>query len=159
MFQALPIINTFSREQKMDTQWFVSYKKFLNALRYQLKMFKSTLDKGLAFAKKSLALVNFWVSNMNGKNYWKRKEEPRLLKLLKTLENEGATSKYPEYTDIKVSGHILEVFMALKNIFLSDRSCFFLATVGRNTIGYKRTTIERALFVLAYALMDSNVRS
>jgi hypothetical protein len=51
------------------------------------------------------------------------------MKLLKTLENEGATSKYPEYTDIKVSGHILEVFMALKNIFFSDRSCLFSATV------------------------------
>ena len=43
-----------------------------------------------------------------------------LIKKLKTQENEGATSKYPEYTDIKVSGHILEVFMALKNIFFSD---------------------------------------
>ncbi len=53
------------------------------------------------------------------------------MKLLKTIENEGATStrKYPEYTDIKVSGHILEVFMALKNIFFSDRSCLFSATV------------------------------
>jgi hypothetical protein len=29
------------------------------------------------------------------------------MKLLKTLEKEGETSKYPEYTDIKVSGHIL----------------------------------------------------
>ncbi len=51
------------------------------------------------------------------------------MKLLKTIENEGATSKYPEYTDIKVSCHILEVFMALKNIFFSDRSCLFSATV------------------------------
>jgi hypothetical protein len=34
------------------------------------------------------------------------------MKQLKTLENEGPTSKYPEYTDIKVSGHILEVFIA-----------------------------------------------
>jgi hypothetical protein len=46
------------------------------------------------------------------------------MKLLKTLENEGATSKYHEYTDIKVSGHILEVFMALKNVFFSDRFFF-----------------------------------
>ncbi len=51
------------------------------------------------------------------------------MKLLKTLENEGATSKYPEYIDIKVSGHILEVFVALKNIFFSDQSCLFSATV------------------------------
>ncbi len=49
--------------------------------------------------------------------------------MLETLENEGATSKYSEYTDIKVSGHILEVFMALKNIFFSDQSCLFSATV------------------------------
>jgi hypothetical protein len=41
------------------------------------------------------------------------------MKLLKTLENEWATSKYLEYTDIKVFGHILEVFMALK-IFSSQ---------------------------------------
>jgi hypothetical protein len=55
------------------------------------------------------------------------------MKLLKTLENEGATSKYPEYTNIKVSGHILEVFMALKNILFSDRSSLFLATVHSAT--------------------------
>jgi hypothetical protein len=29
------------------------------------------------------------------------------MKLLNTLENEGATSKYLEYTDNKVFGHIL----------------------------------------------------
>ncbi len=51
------------------------------------------------------------------------------MKQLKTVENEGPTSKYPEYTDIKVSGHILEVFIALKNIFFSDRSCLFSANV------------------------------
>jgi hypothetical protein len=64
------------------------------------------------FSKKVLALVNFWVSNMNGKNYWKRKEEFLLMKLLKTLENELTTSKYLEYTNIKVFGHFHEVFMA-----------------------------------------------
>ncbi len=64
------------------------------------------------FSKKVLALVNFWVSSMNGKNYWKRKEELLLMKLLKTLENEWTTGNYLEYTDIKVFGHIHEVFMA-----------------------------------------------
>jgi hypothetical protein len=59
----------------------------------------------------------------------KRKEEPMLIKKLKTLENEGATSKYPEHIDIKVFGHIPEIFLALKIILFSDRSCFFSATV------------------------------
>jgi hypothetical protein len=84
-------------------------KKFLNALRYQLKVFKSTLDRRLAFAKKIPALVNLC---MKGKNYQKKKEEPKLIKKLKTQENEGSTSKYPEHTDIKVFGHIPEVFVA-----------------------------------------------
>jgi hypothetical protein len=52
-----------------------------------------------------------------------------LIRKLKTQENEGATSKYPEHTDIKVFGHIPEVFLALKIILFSDRSCFFSATV------------------------------
>ncbi len=64
------------------------------------------------FSKKVLALVNFWVSKNYNWNYWKRKEEFFLMKLLKTLENEWKTSKYLEYTDIKVFGHIHEVFMA-----------------------------------------------
>jgi hypothetical protein len=55
-----------------------------------------------------------------------------LIKKLKTQENEGATSKYPEHTDIKVFGHIPEVFLALKIILFSDRSCFFSATVHNN---------------------------
>jgi hypothetical protein len=52
-----------------------------------------------------------------------------LIKKLKTQENEGATSKYPEHSNIKVFGYIPEVFVAKKFIFFSDRSCFFLATV------------------------------
>jgi hypothetical protein len=55
-------------------------KKFINALRYQLKVFKSTLDRSLAFAKKIPALVNLWVISMNGKNYQKKNEEPLLIK-------------------------------------------------------------------------------
>jgi hypothetical protein len=35
-----------------------------------------------------------------------------LIKKLKTQENEGATSKYPEHTDIKVFVHIPEVSVA-----------------------------------------------
>jgi hypothetical protein len=35
-----------------------------------------------------------------------------LLKLLKTKENERATSKYPEYTDINAFDHIPEFFVA-----------------------------------------------
>jgi hypothetical protein len=58
-----------------------------------------------------------------------------LIKKLKTQENEGATSKYPEHTDIKVFGHIPEVFLALKIILFSDRSCFFSATVYIYTLG------------------------
>ncbi len=64
-------------------------KKFLNALRYQLKVFKSTLDRSLACANKIPALVNLLVISMNGKNYQKRKEEPMLIKKLKIQENEG----------------------------------------------------------------------
>ncbi len=86
-------------------------KKFLNALRYHSKVFKSTLDRSLAFANKIPALVNLWVISMNGKNYQKKTEEPMLINKLKTQENEGATSKYPDHTDIKVFGHIPEVFV------------------------------------------------
>jgi hypothetical protein len=35
-----------------------------------------------------------------------------LIKKLKTKENEGATSKYNEHSDIKDFGHIPEVFVA-----------------------------------------------
>jgi hypothetical protein len=52
-----------------------------------------------------------------------------LIKKLKTQENEGAKSKFPEHTVIKVFGHIPEVFLALKIILFSDRSCFFSASV------------------------------
>jgi hypothetical protein len=48
---------------------FLNNKKLLKALRYQLKMFKSTLEIGLAFAEKIPALVNLWVINMDGKVY------------------------------------------------------------------------------------------
>jgi hypothetical protein len=36
------------------------------------------------------------------------------MKLPKPYKNEGATSKYPEYTDTKVFGYIPEVFVASK---------------------------------------------
>jgi hypothetical protein len=48
---------------------FFKTKKLLKALRYQIKLFKSTLDRGLAFAKKIPAIVNLWVINMDGKDY------------------------------------------------------------------------------------------
>jgi hypothetical protein len=41
-------------------------------------MFKFTLDTGLAFAKNIPALVNLWVINMDGKDYYYRKEELRI---------------------------------------------------------------------------------
>jgi hypothetical protein len=66
---------------------------------------------------------------VNGKNYLKEKEEPMPMKLPKTYKNEGATSKYPKKTDTKAFGHIPEVYVALKNVFFLDRSCFFSATV------------------------------
>jgi hypothetical protein len=74
-------------------------------------VFKSTLDRSLAFAKKIPALVNLWVISMHGKNYQK-KRRTYAYKKYKTQENEGATSKYPEHTDKKVFGHIPEVFVA-----------------------------------------------
>jgi hypothetical protein len=62
---------------------------------------------------------------MNGKNYQKKNEEPLLIKKLKTQENEGATSKYPKYTDIKIFGDIPKVFVAKKIIFFSTGHVFF----------------------------------
>jgi hypothetical protein len=44
-------------------------KKLLKALRYQLKMLKSILNRVLAIAKKIPVLVNLSVKNMKGKNY------------------------------------------------------------------------------------------
>jgi hypothetical protein len=52
--------------------------------------------------------------------------------LPKPYKNEGATSKYPEYTNTKVFDYIPEVFVASKIVFFSDRSCFFSATVDNN---------------------------
>jgi hypothetical protein len=75
-------------------------------------MLKSTLDSVLAFANKIPPLVNHWVISMNGKNYLRKKEEPMPMKLPKTNKNEGATSKYPKYTDTNAFGHITEVFVA-----------------------------------------------
>ncbi len=91
---------------------FFQTKKLHKDLSYQFKMLKSTLDRVLGFAKKTPALVNLWVINMNGKNNLKKKEEPLPKKLHKTYKNEGATSKYPKYTDTKAFGHIPEVFVA-----------------------------------------------
>jgi hypothetical protein len=62
-------------------------KKFINALRFQLEVLKSTLDRVLALPKKIPALVNLWVISMNGTNYQQRKEEPMLMKMFKTQEN------------------------------------------------------------------------
>jgi hypothetical protein len=66
----------------------------------------------LAFAKKMPALMNPWVTNMNGKNYQNKKEEFMLIKLPETQENAGITSKYNKYTNTKVSGCIAVVFVA-----------------------------------------------
>ncbi len=52
----------------MGTQRSFHRKKLPRVLRYQLKILKSTLDRGLACAKRILALMNLWVTNMNGKN-------------------------------------------------------------------------------------------
>jgi hypothetical protein len=52
-------------------------------------MLKSTLYRVLVFSKNIPALVNLWVINMNGKNNLKKKEEPRPMKLPKTLKYKG----------------------------------------------------------------------
>ncbi len=41
-----------------------------------------------------------------------KKNLPMLMKMFETQENKGATSKHPEHTDIKIFGHIPEVFVA-----------------------------------------------
>jgi hypothetical protein len=89
------------------------------------KMLKSTLDRVLAFAKKIPALVNLRVINMNGKNYLKRKVEPIPMKLPKIYKNEGATCKYPKYTDTKACGHIPEIFVAYKMFSSQTGHVFF----------------------------------
>jgi hypothetical protein len=58
-----------------DPMFFFHIKKLPKILRYQLNILKSTLDRGLACAKRILALMKLWITNMNGKNYYKRKEE------------------------------------------------------------------------------------
>jgi hypothetical protein len=63
---------------------FFHIKKLPRVLRYQLKIFKSTLDRGLACAKRKPALMKIWVTNMNGKNYKKRKEESMPMALPET---------------------------------------------------------------------------
>jgi hypothetical protein len=55
------------------------HKNILQAFRYQLK---STLDKGLAFAKTIPALVNLWVISMIEQTF-KSKDELMLMKLPK----------------------------------------------------------------------------
>jgi hypothetical protein len=55
-FKALDISKTSSREQIWVTNDFFLTKRFQEALSYQLKMLKSTLNRGMAFAKKLLHL-------------------------------------------------------------------------------------------------------
>ncbi len=63
---------------------FFQTKNLLKDLRYQLKIFKFTLDTGLTFAKKIPALVNLQVTNINGTNYVQQKEESMPKKLPET---------------------------------------------------------------------------
>jgi hypothetical protein len=58
-----------------DPVIFFHIKKLPKVLRYQLNILKSTLDRGVACGKRIPALMKLWTTNMNGKNYYKRKEE------------------------------------------------------------------------------------
>ncbi len=51
------------------------------------------------------------------------------MNLPESLENDGATVKYHDYTDTKNSCSIAVAFVASKLFFLPNRSCFFSATV------------------------------
>ncbi len=53
----------------MGAHCFFKTRKLLQAFRCELKMFQSTLGKGLSFAKTKPALLNLWVISMIGKNY------------------------------------------------------------------------------------------
>ncbi len=48
---------------------FFKLKKLLKAFRYQLKMLKVHFELRFSFYKKMPALMDHWVTNMNGKNY------------------------------------------------------------------------------------------
>jgi hypothetical protein len=48
---------------------FFQPKKLLKAFRYQLKMLKVHFELRFGLCKKMPALMNPWVTNMNGKNY------------------------------------------------------------------------------------------
>jgi hypothetical protein len=54
---------------------FFKTRKLLKALRYQLKMVKSFLNRAVSFVKKIFALLILWVFSMNGKSYKTRQEE------------------------------------------------------------------------------------
>ncbi len=56
------------------------------------------------------------------------------MKLPKPYKKEGATSIYPEYTDTQVFDYIPRVFVAVKIVFFSERSCFFSATVLHSNV-------------------------
>jgi hypothetical protein len=53
----------------MGAHQFFKTRKLIQDFRCELKMFKSTLGKGLAFAKTKPAFVNLWIISMIGKNY------------------------------------------------------------------------------------------
>jgi hypothetical protein len=58
---------TFLKHLQGSKSWVTNdFFKPKKALSYQLKMLKSTLNRGLAFAKKLLHLC--WVISMNGKS-------------------------------------------------------------------------------------------
>jgi hypothetical protein len=48
---------------------FFQPKKLLQAFRYQLKMLKAHFELRFGLCKKMPALMDPWVTNMNGKNY------------------------------------------------------------------------------------------
>jgi hypothetical protein len=62
---------------------------------------------------------------MNGKNYYKRKEESMPITQPETQENERATSKCHEYTETKVSSYIAVAFVTKKSFSLPTSHVFF----------------------------------
>jgi hypothetical protein len=63
---------------------FFQPKKLLKALRYQLKVLKAHFELRFGLIKKMPALMHPWVTNMNGKNYYKRKKESMPITLPET---------------------------------------------------------------------------
>ncbi len=71
------------------------------------------------------------------------------MNLPENSENDGATLKYHDYTDTKISCSIAVAFVDSKLFFFADRSCFFFGDCTMNIDSYGD----------GYFFMDPNARN